>query len=274
MTRMGTSYLQVLALVTLLCLLLGLRDLVGLIEGLGPREGWPSIRAALYFVRDWLPWIAFVPLIAWMGLRFSIGSRRWFKVAAAHLLIGTAVAFGVIWANQTMVPDLMRWLDLEVKGTFQITINEPEKARATVRRLGVAEKPPGGVVTFRASPIPEPDGEARAPRLSLVRSFVRPRSDYAISAIVNQMFFYLTSIALISGFIYYRESGHREVKAKELQAELVRTQLQMLRMQLNPHFLFNTMNAIATLMRRDVDTAQRMMNRLSDLLRMPGCWLT
>ena len=39
-------------------------------------------------------------------------------------------------------------------------------------------------------------------------------------------------------------------------------------MQLQPHFLFNTLNAVTTLMHRDVDAAERMLVRLSDLLRL------
>ncbi len=62
-------------------------------------------------------------------------------------------------------------------------------------------------------------------------------------------------------------SHEREMRAAELERRMVEAQLLALRMQLNPHFLFNTLNAIATLLRRDLDAAERMLVRLSELLR-------
>jgi two-component system LytT family sensor kinase len=58
------------------------------------------------------------------------------------------------------------------------------------------------------------------------------------------------------------------LKASQLQAQLAQSQLQALKMQLHPHFLFNTLHAISSLMRRDVEAAERMIARLSDLLRL------
>src|SRR5262249_40591374 len=59
-----------------------------------------------------------------------------------------------------------------------------------------------------------------------------------------------------------------ELKASQLEARLAQAQLQALKMQLHPHFLFNTLHAISALMRKDVEEADRMITRLSDLLRL------
>ncbi len=67
---------------------------------------------------------------------------------------------------------------------------------------------------------------------------------------------------------YSRRSREREVRASQLEVHLADARLQALRMQLHPHFLFNTLHAITTLMHRDVDAAERMLARLSDLLRI------
>ncbi|HXB70357.1 MAG TPA: histidine kinase [Candidatus Acidoferrales bacterium] len=67
---------------------------------------------------------------------------------------------------------------------------------------------------------------------------------------------------------YYRRYRVREVAASRLQAQLARAQLEVLRMQLQPHFLFNTLHAISALMYRDVEGADRMVTRLSDFLRL------
>ncbi|HXI52397.1 MAG TPA: histidine kinase [Candidatus Saccharimonadales bacterium] len=67
---------------------------------------------------------------------------------------------------------------------------------------------------------------------------------------------------------YYRKLRERETQAAELAARLAQAQLQTLRMQLNPHFLFNTLNAVSSLMLKDVAAANRMISRLGDLLRL------
>ena len=67
---------------------------------------------------------------------------------------------------------------------------------------------------------------------------------------------------------YYRRDRAREVIASRLQTQLARAQLDVLRAQLQPHFLFNTLHAVSALMHRDVEGADRMMARLSDLLRL------
>jgi two-component system, LytTR family, sensor kinase len=67
---------------------------------------------------------------------------------------------------------------------------------------------------------------------------------------------------------YYRKFRERDAAAKELAGRLAQAQLQALRMQLNPHFLFNTLNAVSSLMLRDVHAANKMISRLGDLLRL------
>ena len=66
----------------------------------------------------------------------------------------------------------------------------------------------------------------------------------------------------------YREAQERELTAAQLETRLVEAQLQALQRQLQPHFLFNTLNTISALMHRDVDAADAMIAQLSDLLRM------
>jgi two-component system LytT family sensor kinase len=56
--------------------------------------------------------------------------------------------------------------------------------------------------------------------------------------------------------------------AARLEAQLSRAQLDALKMQLNPHFLFNTLNSISSLMYTNVDAADAMLARLSEFLRL------
>ncbi|HJU83637.1 MAG TPA: sensor histidine kinase [Holophagaceae bacterium] len=66
----------------------------------------------------------------------------------------------------------------------------------------------------------------------------------------------------------FRRYKERELQASQLQARLAEAQLLALKMQLHPHFLFNTLHAISALMHSDVKAADRMLARLSDLLRL------
>ncbi len=70
------------------------------------------------------------------------------------------------------------------------------------------------------------------------------------------------------GLDYYRRYKEERLRASEIEARLAQAELSALRMQLQPHFLFNTLNTIAALMREDVDLADRMLVRLSELLRI------
>ncbi|MGH7461057.1 MAG: sensor histidine kinase [Longimicrobiales bacterium] len=79
---------------------------------------------------------------------------------------------------------------------------------------------------------------------------------------------YLVVLSVVLGMQYYRKYRERELLASKLAAQLSQARLQTLRMQLNPHFLFNAMNSIAMLVRRnDNANAVRMLAGLSDLLR-------
>ena len=69
------------------------------------------------------------------------------------------------------------------------------------------------------------------------------------------------------GHQYYRRYRERQLRSAELEGKLARAELQNLKMQLQPHFLFNTLHTISVLMMRDAAAANHMLVRLSDLLR-------
>jgi LytS/YehU family sensor histidine kinase len=78
---------------------------------------------------------------------------------------------------------------------------------------------------------------------------------------------YWTLVAVALAFDYYRRYRDRELETEQLQRQLVEAELQNLRGQLHPHFLFNTLNMISSRMYEDVGEADRMIARLGDLLR-------
>lgn len=79
---------------------------------------------------------------------------------------------------------------------------------------------------------------------------------------------YLPVVAIGHAVWYYREFRDRELRASQLETRLAQAQLRALKSQLQPHFLFNTLHSISTLMLTNVGAADSMLVRLSDLLRM------
>lgn len=76
-------------------------------------------------------------------------------------------------------------------------------------------------------------------------------------------------IALTSyAFSYYRRYREGQVKTLMLEAQLSQAQLHALKMQLHPHFLFNTLHSISALLNKDTESARRMITRLGDFLRL------
>jgi two-component system, LytTR family, sensor kinase len=114
--------------------------------------------------------------------------------------------------------------------------------------------------------------------MSLSRSLLSPlvglgQYNYGIMLYRYPMEFakHVPLFAITLGAIYvvdsYREARNRQLAAADLEARLAEAQLQNLRLQLQPHFLFNALNTISSMMHEDVNRADAMLAELSDLLR-------
>jgi two-component system LytT family sensor kinase len=79
---------------------------------------------------------------------------------------------------------------------------------------------------------------------------------------------YTVIVLLYYSFERYRLAQAQQLSAAELQTKLAQAQLENLRLQLQPHFLFNTLNTISSVMYEDVRAADAMITQLSDLLRL------
>jgi two-component system, LytTR family, sensor kinase len=88
-----------------------------------------------------------------------------------------------------------------------------------------------------------------------------------VTTFVVNTLIYWALVSLSHALGYYLKYQERTVRAAELEKRLTEAKLQALQMQLNPHFLFNTLHAISSLMHQNVEAADRMLTRLSDLLR-------
>ena len=84
---------------------------------------------------------------------------------------------------------------------------------------------------------------------------------------LNQLLVYLAVLATGFAREFFLRDQRRQRQAAHLQAQLAEARLDALRMQINPHFLFNTLHAISALVERDPGGVRRMIARLSELLR-------
>ncbi|MFA6456401.1 MAG: histidine kinase [Bacteroidota bacterium] len=85
---------------------------------------------------------------------------------------------------------------------------------------------------------------------------------------VYRLLYYSIIIAIHFAFDYFRKYTERELRASQLEVQLKEAQIRTLHQQLQPHFLFNTLNGISSLMYRSVDQADKMLTYLGDLLRI------
>jgi signal transduction histidine kinase len=95
-----------------------------------------------------------------------------------------------------------------------------------------------------------PDSFKEVPRLAGPWSFV-----------FNGVLAYASIVAIHQAVLHFREAQERELRLQQ-------SQMQLLKMQLQPHFLFNTLHSISALLHRDPDAADRMIARLGDFLRL------
>ena len=79
---------------------------------------------------------------------------------------------------------------------------------------------------------------------------------------------YSLIVLIEHALIYYQRYQSGLAKASQLQTQLVQAQLQALRMQLHPHFLFNALHTIAALVHEDPEMAEQTIARLGELLRL------
>jgi two-component system LytT family sensor kinase len=83
-----------------------------------------------------------------------------------------------------------------------------------------------------------------------------------------RLLIYLIIVMITSAIEYYRRFERRELEASRLRTQLADAQLQALKMQLHPHFLFNTLNSVSALLYKDVSAAEEMIKKLTNFLNL------
>jgi two-component system LytT family sensor kinase len=99
-------------------------------------------------------------------------------------------------------------------------------------------------------------------------SFLREFPGMAVGLALSNVLFYAAVVAAVHGVDAWRRDRSRELREAQLMARLREAELDVLRNQLQPHFLFNTLHGISALLETDPRGARRMLTRLADLLRL------
>lgn len=216
----------------------------------------------------------------------------WFVSFAVWMLISFASAFSMYQIHQALgrptpfrdelIPRVINNLiyafltPLVFAGVLRSPIWENNWARRLLAYLGAAFAFTAAHVALRGLLYPVWD-----PRF---KDFVYPFFDPSTHAfsiqwslfkqlflynVVDDVFSVFLLIVLIGHIVsYYQRLRERELRTSQLETELAKAQLEALKAQLHPHFLFNTLHSISSLMLTDVKAADKMMTGLSDLLRM------
>lgn len=198
-----------------------------------------------------LPW----SLLAWglFALAMSQTIHLWFALTSERVppwlnVFRWAAFDSLIWALATPVV-------FALGRTF--TFVRPRVARAVVVHLATALAL--HVIAAAADWALHPWLRPLQPRSTLVASF--------LSDVWFDLLRYAALVVGVQAFELRRSLARQQRDALRLRAELLEAQLHMLRMQLQPHFLFNALHAISELAYRDPRLADRAITSLADLLR-------
>ena len=95
-----------------------------------------------------------------------------------------------------------------------------------------------------------------------------PLADIILRRAIFQFPIYWAIMGMAHAFVFYERARDRERHAVMLEAGLTKARLQTLQMQIQPHFLFNTLNSIASLIHENPRAADEMIGSMSDFLRL------
>ena len=208
--------------------------------------------------QKWLQWLSYFLIWTAIGLFFASESALWGRYffespPSWDVALKANLSFYYIWA---LIAPLVLWLGQRFRFERRtrlifLLVHLPTSVILSALQLIIAQV----VVEFLG---PKPF-QLSAAFNEIERTFV----------IYFHMNFLTYWVILIIGYArdYYRKFRDREVRAAHLQGQLTEAQLQTLKMQLQPHFLFNALNTVSSLMHRNVEDADRVLTRLGDLLR-------
>ena len=205
----------------------------------------------------------------------ALRNRWWLSVLAAWMALGALSVSQVLLASWHEPPELsratLRWVlvrqgvdwtacALALPLLLWLVRRHPLETRRWWRNLALYLAMGAGLVALKlaaASSIAGGLGDAEHGSLRIVAS----------AHFATELVLFLAVVGVAHALRFHERDRQRALEAAELAVELSEARLTALEAQLDPHFLFNTLNGVATLMHRDADAADRMLTRLAELLR-------
>lgn len=213
-----------------------------------------------------------------LGWRFS---GFWWLVTAFWLFIALASALemslmqsaAIVRSLVVALVRLLPWIfltPLVVWACSRYTLERSTWRRSIWVHLAVCAFSMGIVGLFAYLVPPPPIVLAGQDPAVAQRIYREPRAAAyaALRRMTLQMPTFWGLVGVAHAVRFYERAKARERRESELEARLVQARLEALRMQLNPHFLFNTLNSIASSVHEDPQTAEEMIEALSELLRL------
>jgi len=236
-----------------------------------------------------LAWLFLAPYVLWVGVRFSFEGPRWRSRFAVLLATGVTFVWSAQWLSQRIgkgeatIIMLKYTADASVE-KIRLPFGERDESSFTpntnrfvtnrVTRVVLSETgrmtnhatwetATSEIISGLSSNLPHVLAGAGG-------GFLPPRGPIGPRRWTTALdgLAFVALIGLAHAGVFYRRYREREQQAALLEARLNEARLRSLQAQLQPHFLFNTLNGIATLLRRDPATAEEMLLSLSELLRI------
>jgi hypothetical protein len=239
------------------------------------------------------PWILLTPYVAWLAARFLLERGRWRLSLPAHLagcaLFATAChALGVYAGWQRPVFVTVTTAISYDTASKQEPVRKPGQTSGFTTVTNVSwtrwPGPSGGGAagqTLLKGPAigqGEAGGGGAAPAdpglKSTVLKLFTQQGSWRSPVDLLDPFAYAVLVGIVHTLHFNRRSQEREKRAAALEAQLATARLNALQAQLHPHFLFNALNAISTLLGRDARAAQDALASFSELLRLALCHST
>lgn len=259
----------------------------------------PWTMAADSAFHDWFPWLLLSPLAVILAEHFRFERNTWRRSLVVHVVacflfatayealemlffpgpffVSTGRIGGVVAVAAQAPPGLP-----EFGGPVEVTGLPPPLAGGS--NLMVVEN---GRVHAGTGPVPFPEGSNTTiaagnggfasvrPGAGMVFGFQGPPPQGRLIQFLHMGMMrtqftvpiYLCIVCVCWVIGHFQEAGERERRTLELETRLTQANLRVLKMQLQPHFLFNTLNAISSLIHENPQAADDMVGSLSQFLR-------
>ncbi len=200
----------------------------------------PLIRTLFDFL--WKPFLWSVPFALFFGTIFGGGVERYIVSFRISLVFSYTIHFTILAAARILIPS--------------VRASQRDRTRDWM---------PEAAVFLGASMIGSLLAGVIVDRF-VARGFLGDGTGWVTTGLFSLIFTMLVG-GIIYARVFYRQAVERAVQIERMRAELAQAELRALRAQINPHFLFNTLNAIASLIPDDPAVAEDIVTRLADQFR-------